>query len=182
MSIRKISVALAAEINKYGDGKVHIGLVAATFPTPLTPAARAKIRRLRMQTKQIARQVSGNAVSPTLTFDGTGFDYKEVDGLDLTMENDQELALLDFTVVASFSVSPAVVRFAVNIDNAVDSTQLAEITSVDTAAKQFAGVFTLNIGPGSHRFRLSMTTNSAVTATLTAKQRALRVQGMLGNP
>ena len=133
-----------------------------------------------MQATQIARQVFGNTNSPTLVLDGTDYDYQVVEGLDVTIENDQPMILVDFNAVISFSVNPGIVRFAMNVDNAVDSSQVIEITSTATAAVMFAGFFALTIGPGSHRYRLTMSCDNAATATLTAKQRRMRVQGMIG--
>ena len=133
-----------------------------------------------MGARLMARRVQGILSAPTLVLAGTGGDFQAVDGLDLTLEHDSDVVLIDFQCVISFSVSPVIVHFAVNVDNAVDMSQTIDVTSVATAALLFSGSFALNIGPGTHRYRLFMTTDAAVTATFTGRQRALRVGSLLG--
>jgi hypothetical protein len=170
-----------ALFNFAGGGLLHMQVFPIVVTLATTPEERRRVRRAKLKMKQIIRQVQGNTLSPTVALDGTDYDYKAVEGLDLTIENDQEQLVVDFNVVVSFSASPAIVRFALFIDGVLDTTQAIEITSVATVALSFTGFFAPLIGPGAHRIALYMTCDSAVTATYTAKQRRMRVQGLLGS-
>jgi hypothetical protein len=174
------SPQFAALLNKYGGGLIHMELFPVVLALAITPEERRRVRRARLKMKQIIRQVNGNTLNPTAVLDGTDYDYKAVEGLDLTIENDQDQLVVDFNVVLSFSASPAIVRFALFIDGVLDTSQAIEVTSVATAAVAFTGFFAPLIGPGAHRIALNMTCDNAVTATFTARQRRMQVQGLLG--
>jgi len=133
-----------------------------------------------MGARLMARRVQGIISATTLVLAGTGSDFQAIDGLDVTLEHDSDIVMLDFQAVMSFSGSPAIVHFAVNVDNSVDLSQTIDVTSVATVALLFSGSFALTVGPGTHRYRLYMTTDNAVTATFTGRQRVLRVGSLLG--
>jgi hypothetical protein len=156
-------------------------LFTAAPVQPLSLAARRRRRRFAMNTKQLVRWTKGILAAPTIVAAGNGNDYQAVDGLDVTVENDQDAVLVDGVVTASFSANPALVRLALFVDNAIDPTQIIEFTWVVVTAALFPFMFAPNVGPGSHRYRLYMTTTNAVTITLTAQQRTMRVQTLLGN-
>lgn len=134
-----------------------------------------------MNTKQLFRQVSGILQAPTIVAAGSGYDLQAVDGLDVTIENDNDIVGVDFKVTASFSANPGTVRFGLFVDNAVDMLQLVDFAWGVTTAAWFNGFFAPIVGPGSHRYRLFMTTANACTITLTAAQRNMRVATLLGN-
>jgi hypothetical protein len=179
---RPVRPELARLLNKYGGGRVHMGLfpVGPLPPPVVSVEARRRIRRELMGARLMARRVQGILSAPTLVLAGTGGDFQAIDGLDLTLEHDSDIVMVDFQAVISMSGSPAIVHFAVNVDNSVDMTQTVDVTSVATAALLFSGSFALSIGPGTHRYRLYMTTDNAVTATFTGRQRSLRVASLLG--
>lgn len=175
-----ISAEFAAALNVCGNGLVHMEIFAVAPTPPLTLEQRRARRRMKVNIKQMIRQVLGVLQAPTITAAGSGYDFQAVDGLDITIENDQDVVAIDFSVVASFSANPAIVRFALFVDNGVDMSQVVDVTWAVTTAAQFNGFFAPNVGPGSHRYRLYMTTTNAVTITLTAAQRQMRVATLLG--
>lgn len=170
----------AALFNFAGGGLIHMELFPAAPIAPLSLEIRRRRRRFSMNTKQLVRYVGGNTVAPTAAVDGTDYDFKAVEGLDVTVENDQDQVLIDFNLVASFSANPGIVRFALFIDGVLDSSQTIETTWAVTTAAMFAGFFAPIVGPGSHRYALYCTADNAVTITFTAKQRKMRVQTLLG--
>jgi hypothetical protein len=174
------SPQFAALLNQYGGGLIHMEIYPVAKPPPLTPEQKRRRRRFAMQVKQLMRVASGVLQAPTIVAAGTGYDLQAVDGLDVTVENDQDAVMIDGSVVASFSANPGIVRLGVFIDNAVDMTQLVDITWAVVTAAVFPFVFAPIVGPGAHRYRLYMTTTNAVTITLTAAQRRMRVATLLG--
>lgn len=170
----------AALFNFAGGGLIHMELFPTAPLPPLTLEQRRAIRRFRVNVKQMIRQVLGILQAPTIVAAGTGYDLQAVDGLDVTMENDQDQVMVDGSIVASFSANPGIVRMALFIDNAVDMAQVIDITWAVVTAAVFPFLFAPNVGPGSHRYRLYMTTTNAVTITLTAAQRRMRVCTLLG--
>jgi hypothetical protein len=128
----------------------------------------------------ISRWARGQVSAPTQVASGAGTDFAAIDGLDLTMEIDDNFANVDFNVAASFSANPGSISFGVSVDNAVDQSQIIQASYAGTTVIQFSGSFSLPVGPGTHRYRLFATAANAVTVTYTARDRSMRVSGLLG--
>lgn len=170
----------ATTFNPYGEGRIHMDVFGAGFPAIINRRLAKMRRRQKMSVKQVLRWAKGITSAPTIVAAGTGVDYQAVNGLDVTLENDQDQTQIDFQVVASFSANPALVRFVVAVDGVVDPTQLVEVTWAVVTAALFSGSFAPLVGAGLHRYQLYMTATNAVTITLTAQQRQMRVATLLG--
>lgn len=131
-----------------------------------------------MSTELNGRNVLGVQSGPTLTFAGTGNDYQVIDGLNVTLDMDQDHLALDFYCEASASIAPGTMSYAVEVDGNVDLRNVVSFTPGVTTVTQYAGSFFLMAGPGRHQFRLMMVCTAAVTITFVGRNRAIRVMYM----
>lgn len=124
------------------------------------------------------RNVLGIASGPTLVFAGTGNDYQAIDGMNVTLEMDQDHMAIDFYCEASASIAPGTMSFAVEVDGNVDLRNVVTFTPGVTAITEYAGSFFIMAGPGRHQFRLMMVCTTAATITFVGRNRAMRMMFM----
>lgn len=124
------------------------------------------------------RNVLGVSSAPTLTFAGTNNDFQAIDGMNVTLEMDQDHMAIDFYLEGSASVAPGTITIAVEVDGNVDLRNVITFTPGVTAVQQYAGSFFLMSGPGRHQFRLMMVCSTANTFTFAGRNRAMRCMFM----
>lgn len=121
------------------------------------------------------RNVLGIASAPTLVFTGSGNDFQAIDGMNVTLEMDQDHMAIDFYNENSASIAPGTISFAVEVDGSVDLRNVVTFTPGVTAITEYAGSFFIMAGPGRHQFRLMMVCTTAATITFTGRNRAMRM-------
>lgn len=177
--MRPITPALAELFNRYGGGLIHMEIFRGRTPRGQR-AVPGAVRRLLMGVRLASRWARGQVSAPTQVAAGNSTDFAAVDGLDLTLEIDDSFIHIDAIISASFSVNPGSLLIGVNVDNAVDQSQIIQASYAGTTVIQFSANFSLPVGPGTHRYRIFATAANACTITFTARDRAMRVSGLLG--
>lgn len=124
------------------------------------------------------RNILGVQSGPTLVFAGTGNDYQFIDGMNVTLDMDEDHMAIDFYNQCSASIAPGTMSYAVEVDGNVDLRNVVSFTPGDTAIREYAGSFFIMVGPGRHQFRLMMVCTTAATITFVGRNRAARFMFM----
>lgn len=201
MAIRQeLSAEKAALFNQYGRGFIHMGLFnAATVVVLVEEAGRlmkvlveekdlknliSRIKLLEDQIKQMpvvleSRLFEGVKSGATLAIAAGGNVYQPIDGLDVTLDHDSDQVMVDFAVECSFSASPGTISLAVEVDGGLDLRNMVSFQPAATSRAAYSGSVAPSPGRGRHRYRLMMTSTNANTATFTARNRHMRVTGLI---